>query len=64
MSNDVAAQLHLRVECAIHLVDHGYLDDAAPSIPEGEVLELLLIDFWIGKGIEWTASRYGPPPTN
>jgi len=59
MSNNVLAQMHLRVEAATDLC-RGMLQLQKPPMPfpEGEALRSLLVHYWHSKGPEWVEWRY------
>jgi hypothetical protein len=60
MSNNVLAQMHLRVEAAIDLC-RGMLKLEKPPMPfpENEACRSLLVHYWHSKGPEWVEYRYG-----
>lgn len=62
-ANDLRAEIFLRLECARSLAsDPGFSDALNLELPD--LFLMLVIDFWHGKGAEWTVWRYGPvkPP--
>ena len=60
MSNDVLAQMHLRLEAAIDLC-RGMLQLQKPPMPfpPNEALRSLLVHYWHSRGPEWVEWRYG-----
>ena len=63
MTNEVLAQMHLRVEAAIDLC-RGMLRLQKPPMPfpPDEALRSLLVHYWHNHGPEWVAWRYGGEP--
>ena len=57
MANNVLAQIHLRLEAAMSLLDSDFMQEAS-SLPVEEAADILLVKFWHGKGIEWADHTY------
>lgn len=58
LANDVAAELHLRIEAAMELC--AAMGRKRMEMSLSEAFELMLVDYWKGKGLEWAKWKYGP----
>jgi hypothetical protein len=59
MENAIVAQLHLRAAMAADLC--GMISDGPEygALDEEEFLEMALVRFWHGQGIDWAERTYG-----
>jgi len=61
LANPVVVNLRLRVVAAIDILETLLQTDQAclPDIGKADPLEMLLIDYWRGKGLDWADHRFG-----
>jgi hypothetical protein len=59
MADNIRAQVHLRIELALDLFRTEHARGRKCDLPQADMLELGLVDFWMDQSIQWATARYG-----